>query len=116
MDQARELVHKMDGNAPATECERWYATYYAGWEQLHSASAPVIIAGPGELGKQTERLQSYLGALGDVCDGWYAAYMNGQTPSRLSKYGDARDAASQTRTVFIATAQKYVHPNLPGGA
>jgi hypothetical protein len=111
MDRARELVRRMEDNAPKAECETLYAAYFADWEQLQRARAPVVIAGPSELGKQAERLQSHLGALGDVCDGWYAAYQNGPVPSRISEFGNAQHGALQTRTVFISVAQKHAYLN-----
>jgi len=110
MDQARELAQRMQGNASKAECELAHKPYFAGWEQLQRACAPVVIAGPNELGKQAERLQSQLGTLGDLCDDWYSAYKNGPVPSRISEFGKARLEALQTRAVFISAAQKHAHP------
>jgi hypothetical protein len=111
MDRARELAHKMQDSAPQAECDPAYAPYFACWEQLQRACAPVIIAGPNALSKRAERLQSQLGALGDVCDGWYDAYKNGPAPSRISEFGKARHEVLQARAEFISIAQKHAHPD-----
>jgi len=111
MDQARELAHRMQNDASRAECEAVYGPYFASWEQLQRAYAPVVIAGPNELGKLAEKLQSRIGALGDLCDDWYSAYKNGPTPSRISEFGKARHEAMLSRAIFISVAQKYAHPD-----
>ena len=111
MDQSRELANRMQGNAAKAECEAAHTPYFAGWEQLQRTCAPVVIAGPNELGKLAERLQSQLGILGDLCDDWYSAYKNGPVPGRISEFGKARLEALQIRTVFISVAQKYALPD-----
>jgi hypothetical protein len=84
MDQARELVSRMESTAPGPECDTSHESYLAGWEDLQRRCAPVVIAGPSELGERAEALKSQLGALGDECDSWYAAHKNGLTRSRAT--------------------------------
>ena len=115
MDQARELAHRMQGKASEAECEAAHAPYFSGWEHLQRACAPVVIAGPSELGRRAEKLRSQLGTLGDLCDNWYTAYKNGPAPSRISEFGNVRREALQIRAEFISTAQKHAHPNSTNG-
>jgi hypothetical protein len=117
LDQARELVSRMDNGAPAGERGAAHAAYFAGWEHLQRVCAPVVIAGPGELGHRAEALKSQLGALGDECDRWYAADKNGQARSRVSKFSDAQHAAYQAREAFISAAQThaFTEPGKPAG-
>jgi hypothetical protein len=111
MDQARELAHRMHGDTPRAECQTAHETYFVGWEQLQRAYAPVVIAGPNELAKRAEDLQSQIGAVGDLCDGWYSAYKNGPTPNRITEFGKARHEALLSRSVFISIAQKHAYAN-----
>jgi hypothetical protein len=91
----------------AAERDAAHAAYFAGWEHLQRVCAPVVIAGPGELGERAEALKSQLGALGDECDRWYAAHKNGPVLSRVSKFSDAQHAAYQARAAFISVAQTH---------
>jgi hypothetical protein len=117
MDQARELVSRMENDAPAPERDAAHAAYFAGWEHLQRVCAPVVIAGPGELAEQAEALKSQLGAVGDVCDSWYAAHNNGPVRSQVSKLSEAQHAARQARAAFISAAQTHAHtdPGKPAG-
>lgn len=111
MDKARELVSRMESTAPGPECDAAHKSYFAGWEDLQRRCAPVVIAGPSELGERAEELKSQLGALGDECDSWYAAHKNGLTRSRATKFSNAQRVANQARAVFISAAQKHAHPD-----
>lgn len=110
MDQARELVARLESSAPESELDSAYGTYSAGWEDLQRKCAPVVIAGPPELGEPAQELKGQLGALADVCDGWYTAQKNGPTRSRDGKFVSARDAAREVRAAFVSAAQKYALP------
>jgi len=101
MDQARELVSRMENGAQAAERDAAHAAYFAGWEHLQRLCAPVVIAGSGELGERAEALKSQLGALGDECDRWYAAHKNGQVRSRVSKFSDAQHTAYEANAKFL---------------
>jgi hypothetical protein len=107
MDQARELVARLENDAPEPELDDACATYRAGWVDLQRRCAPVVIAGPAELGQQAERLEGQLGAVGDVCDSWYAARKKGPTRSRDGTFVRARDAARTERAAFVSAAQKH---------
>lgn len=113
MDQARELVSRMENGAPEPERDAAHAAYQAGWENLQRTCAPVVIAGPGELGKRAETLKSQLGALGDECDSWYAAHKKGPTRNRTSKFKSVQNAAYEARDAFISAAQEHAHAD-PG--
>ena len=115
VDQARELVSRMENGAQPTECKDAYATYSAGWELLQRVCAPVVIAGPSELAERAEALKSQLGALGDECDGWYAAYQDGSIRGRVSKVSNAQHAGEEARAAFVSVAQKhaYAGPDKP---
>jgi hypothetical protein len=117
LDQARELVSRMENNAPEPERDAAQGAYAAGWENLQRTCAPVIIAGPGELAERAESLNSQLGAVGDECDGWYNAHKNGHARSRASKFRTARDAAYDARAAFISAARQYAYanPSKPAG-
>ncbi|MFY9773706.1 MAG: hypothetical protein WAK28_03940 [Trebonia sp.] len=116
-DQARELVARMEINAPEPEREAAHTAYVAGWENLQRTCAPVIIAGPSELADRAESLKSLLGAAGYECDEWYNAHKNGSTRGRPSKYRTAREAAYNARAAFISAAQQhaYANPGKPAG-
>jgi hypothetical protein len=113
MDQARELVSRMESNTPAPELNTAHATYFAGWETLQRACSPVVIAGPAELGELAEAFKSQLGALGDECDSWYAAHKSGAARSRATKFSSVQHAAYEARAAFISAAQKHAHAD-PG--
>jgi hypothetical protein len=117
MDQARELVSRMQNGAPAPERDAAHAAYFAGWEKLQPACAPAVIAGPGDPGKRAEAPKSQLGALGDECDSWYAAHKNGPVRNRASKFSSVQHAAHEARAAFISAAQQYAHadPGKPAG-
>jgi hypothetical protein len=107
----------MENGATAAERDAAHAAYFAGWEQLQRVCAPVVIAGPGELGERAEALKSQLGALGDECDSWYAAHKNGPVRSWASKFSDAQHTAYEARAAFILAAQThaYTDPDKPTG-
>jgi hypothetical protein len=109
MDGARELVSRMENNAPKPECARVHAAYLKSWEEFQRQRAPVVIAGPKGLGIKAEELHEHLGGLADVCDAWYEAYKAGPVRSRIGRFGDARLAASEAREEFITAAQDYAH-------
>lgn len=109
MDEARELVSRMENGAPGPERDAAYAAYFAGWEHLKHVCAPVIIAGPSELGERAEALQSQLAVLGDECDNWYAAHKNGALRNRASAFSNAQHAVRETRAAFVSAAQQYAY-------
>lgn len=110
MDQARELVSRMENDAPRPQCDAAHASYFAGWEHLQRVRAPVVIAGPSELGDRTDALRHQLAALGDECDSWYTAHKNGSTRGRAAKFSTAQHAAHDARTAFVSVAQKNAYP------
>ena len=116
MDQARELVSRMENGAPPTECKGAHDAYSAGWELLQRVCAPVVIAGPSELAEMAEALKSQLGDLGDECDGWYAAHENGSVRGRGSKVSNAQRAAEEARAAFVSVAQKHAYAGSPSHA
>ena len=110
LDQARELVSRMENGSPKPQCDAAYASYFAGWEHLQRVRAPVVIAGPSELGERAEALRYQLAGLGDECDSWFTAHKNGPTRSRAAKFSTAQHAAHEARTAFVLAAQKNAYP------
>jgi len=107
MDQARELVSRLENDIPGPECNAAHATYFAGWEDLQRRCAPVLIAGPNELKERAEELKEQLAGLADECDDWYEAHKSGPTRSRDRTIVNLRQSARVARDAFILAAQRY---------
>lgn len=111
-DQARELVYRMENGAEPSELKEAHDDYSAGWKLLKRAVAPVVIAGPRDLGEQADALMAKLAELGKVCDDWYTARV--RDPSvrgRGTKFWNARAAAEGARAEFVSAAQKRTRPD-----
>ena len=111
VDQARELVSRMDSNSSESEIHAAHKSYQDGWGQLKRACAPAVIAGPSELKDRAEELMSRLADLGYERDNWYTAHRNGSARSRASKVINARHAIGGTRDLFVSIVQKYAYPD-----
>ena len=108
-DRARAVVAAMENGVPLSECEGAFRAYEADWEDLQRTSAPVVIAGPADVGDRAAELRAQLGAMADECDRWYKAHMQAPTRMRAMRFWDAQQAVREVRGGFIAAAQAHAH-------
>jgi len=104
-DRARAVVAALENGAPLAECEAGFRAYAADWEDLQRKCAPVVIAGPPDVGDQAAELRGQLGAMADECDRWYKAYMQAPTRMHPGRFLEAQQAVREARAAFITAAQ-----------
>jgi hypothetical protein len=108
-DRARAVVAALENGAPMSECEAAFRAYAAEWEDLQRKCAPVVIAGPPDVGDRAAELRGQLGAMADECDRWYKAYMQAPTRMRAGRFLEAQQAVREARGAFITAAQAQAY-------
>ncbi|MBO0830834.1 MAG: hypothetical protein J2P28_00895 [Actinobacteria bacterium] len=109
-ERARVVVAAMENGAQLKDCEAVFRAYAADWETYQRTCAPVLIAGPAEVGSRASDLRGQLAAMADECDRLYKSYMDAPgRKTRAAKFPGTERAVQNARDKFIAAAQTHAY-------